>query len=396
MDKIIKSLDISKTSIPKVGENRAFTIRGTKGASFILQVVNSSNQFYNFSTKTFAASSHTPENNFKGTLQSTSLSGRIQFPSIGGAVTYNAIVIADPSTDTILNRKGGVINKSIGQVLDTVLSFQLLTDTSNYLTLPSATTLTSAPTKTGGASLVVNNTARNVSTDANGFGLIIARQPVESDLVFRNTQTVNGATSSSVTVVLDSVDDLVAHSTFVIGVSSGSLSGTPVIKAIDSKTKTLTLASAQSFADGITLTFEARGVKSINSAIGVGISAFSFEALPSSDGIVTKTVRTAPSSSTTINLNGTYGIAGGNIVTYSGDGVNSSVSNAVTSVSASEAAGSIVVQAAQTLEVGAVLAFTGSSSKIDVNYKLIISKVGNTNRTINLLLDNFITPGAAS
>jgi hypothetical protein len=395
MDKIIKSLDISKTSIPKAGENRMFTIRGTKGASFVLQVVNSSNQFYNFTTKTFATSSHVPENNFKRTLQSNSFSGRIQFPAVVGATTYSVIVIANPSTDTILNRRGGVINKSIGQVLDTVLSFQLLTDTSNYATLPSATTLTSAPTKTGGASIEVNDTATNASTDAGGFGLILARQPIADDLVFRNTQTVDGTISSSTTVVLDSVADL-ALGTFVVGVSAGSLSGTPSITAIDSKTKTLTLSSAQSFADGITLTFEARGIKGISNAIGVGISNTSFEASAPTDSVVTTTVRTAPSASTTINLNGTYGIAGGDIVTYFGDGVDSSSSNAVTSVSASSSAGSMVVERAQTLEVGAQLTFKGIASKINVNYKLVISKLGTTNRTINLLLDNFITPGAAS
>jgi hypothetical protein len=393
MDKIIKSLDISKTKIPKVGENRAFTIRGTKGASFILQVVNSSNQFYNFSTKVFATASHIPENNFKGTLQGNSFFGRIQFPVVSGAATYNVIVIANPSTSTIVNNKGGVINQSIGQVLDTVISFRLLSDTSSYATLPAATTSTAAPTKTGGAVVSISDTATNASTDAGGFGLILSRQPLETDLVFRNTQTVDGTISSATTVVLDSVVDLGVGTLVVSGTG---LSGTPYIKAVDTIAKTITLSTAQSISNDVSLTFEARGPKAIYNAIGVTLSKVALEASTPTDSLVTKTVRTAPSASTTINLNGTYGIAGGDIVTYGGFGVNSSTANAVTSVTASSTAGSIVVERAQTLTVGTLLTFKGCNSKVDVDYKFEISKFGNTNRTINLLLDNFIRAGAAS
>ena len=111
---------------------------------------------------------------------------------------------------------------------------------------------------------------------------------------------------------------------------------------------------------------------------------------------VTKTVRTAASSSTTINLNGTYGIAGGNLVSYTGAGVNNASANKVTSVSASASSGSMVVQLAQTLDAGTLLTFKGCSSKIDITASFIVKNIGSIDRTISLHIDNFITPGAAS
>jgi len=396
MEKTIKALDISLVDISKRGENRSFTIRGTSGASFILQVVNSAGQFYNFNSRVFAVGSHIPENNFKGTIVSNKVSSKIRFPAVVATTVYNVIVIAKQGTGTTVTKNGGVINKSLNQVLDTTISFRLLSDTSptSYLTLPSAATAVASPTNVGGQTISIAHTASNTQT-TNGFGLILSRQPVETDVVFRNTQTVDGTISGVTTVVLDSVVDL-AVGTFVVGVSSGSLSGTPSIKKIDTATKTIVLSAAQSFGDGITLTFEARGFKSIYNAIGVILEKPKFDALAPLDSIVTKTVRTASSASTTINLNGTFGIAGGGIVTYSGAGVDSSTANAVTSVSASEDAGSIVVGKAQTLALRTKLTFKGCNSKIDIFGKFKVSKFGNTDRTINLLLDNFITPGAAS
>ena len=393
MDKKIRSLDISLLDVAKRGESRFFKIQGDLGASFILQVVNSSGQFYNFNSRVFTAGSHIPENNFRSNLIGTGFSGTISFPAVVAATTYNIILIANPSTDTIIDNKGGVINKSINQVADTTISFQLLTDTSNYTSLPAAVTVVAAPTKAGGVPLSVSQTATNVSTDAKGFGLTLSRQPVETDLVFRSTQTVNGTISSATILVLDSVVDL-GVGTLVV--SGSGLSGTPYIKAVDTTAKTITLSTAQSISNDVSLTFEARGFKSIYHAIGIILEKSLFSAKIPLDGIVTKTVRTEPDNSTTINLNGTYGIAGGDIVTYNGAGVDSSAANAVTSVTASSTAGSMVVEKAQSLAVGTLLTFKGSNSKVDIIGKFTISKFGSTNRTINLLLDNFITPGAAS
>jgi len=401
MDKIINSLDIAKKNIAKIGENRAFTIRGTKGASFILQVVNSASQFYNFSTKVFdLAASHTPENIFKGTLSSNSLSGRIQFPVVSATATYNIVVIADPSTDTILNSKAGAINTSITQVLDTTISFQLLTDSANYATLPSALNVVASPSN---PTQIVNfaQSFANIANDAKGFGLKISRQPTSEDLVFRNTHATVGTSSGIGNLELDSVEDLTIGTHVISGTG---LSGTPYIKAIDKNTKIISLSTAQSFGNDVTLTFEARGVKTIGLAIGVVVNDLmsSFGVSISPDGYVEKNVvatgatEATDSSQVTIALNGTYGIAGGDTVTYTGDGVDNNGDNAVTSVTAGASAGSIVVEKAQHLVAGTVLKFVGSYSALDFKSGFTIEKFGPTNRVINILLDNFITPGEAA
>ena len=102
---------------------------------------------------------------------------------------------------------------------------------------------------------------------------------------------------------------------------------------------------------------------------------------------------------TTLNLNGTYGIAGGNHVTLSGLGINNATANAVTSVSASSSAGSIVVQTSQSsdlLTVGGILRFDGCHQTINIIGSIKITKYPTANRTIYLDVDKFITVGTAS
>ena len=68
-------------------------------------------------------------------------------------------------------------------------------------------------------------------------------------------------------VVVEETTD-VSVGMVITGVSSGSLSGTPSIVSVDTATKTLTISSAQTVADGITLTLTALGSDAINTAVG--------------------------------------------------------------------------------------------------------------------------------
>ena len=111
---------------------------------------------------------------------------------------------------------------------------------------------------------------------------------------------------------------------------------------------------------------------------------------------LTKTVRTDVSSSTTITLNGTYGIAGGNHINYAGVGVDNSGNNKITSVTASSSAGSMVVQSAQTLEAGTVLSIFDSYQVINFAGEIDVRNYPSANKTIYLNIDEFITVGAAS
>jgi hypothetical protein len=150
-------------------------------------------------------------------------------------------------------------------------------------------------------------------------------------IVAPTTQTVDGAITSSQYVVLDSVDGLnVGQSLYVI--SAGTLLGTPTITAINETTKRITLSIAQTFADGITLTFP----NSIISGIGIDPGAIS------------------PYVASIASLN-------------------------------------LTASAAQTLEDDQTFAFTGVGNIATITGSIKINYAGSENQTIYFDLDKFLT-----
>ena len=117
------------------------------------------------------------------------------------------------------------------------------------------------------------------------------------------------------------------------------------------------------------------------------------------DGValsVTKTVRTDASPGTAVDLNGTYGIAGGDLVFVKGFNVLAG-SIKVESVSASSAAGSIVTDTslASGLPQGTSLTFIGSSQTVVLTgAQILITSYPTADVTVYIDLDNIITPGA--
>tara|TARA_R100001463_G_scaffold90732_4_gene145450 strand:+ start:1633 stop:2829 length:1197 start_codon:yes stop_codon:yes gene_type:complete len=397
--KLIKSIQLNTGDIPKEGAVRSFTIKGDEGAKFIFIVSNSSGSYYDFTDKAFSAG-HSPQKMIKGELLGGSYDGEIEFPDAAGSL-YDILLIADPTDGTAM-KLGKAINKRITQLGNTTLTLALAStaNSSSYKTFPSNVTVVGSPTSSASKSISWN--VENADTDANGFGLILDYDEPTTNLIiqdkawyFSNTQTVDGAVSSSTEIKLDSVSDIIVG----MSVYSGTgLSGTPIIRSVDTTTNTITISSAQTISDGVTLTFRASGMSLINSALGCSIAAD----LRLTDLVrVSSTVRGTISNSTTINLNGTYGIPGGNIAGYSGTNVNNSSANAVTSVSASSSTGSMVVQLAQTFKGGEVLTFDVDPPKvladsIVLSGGITVNSQPNANRTIYLDLDFIITPGTAS
>lgn len=387
--KKITSLDIDLSTLPNEGATRIFSIYGDDEASFIAQVVSNSNTFYNFQTRTFVATS-TRETLLRSKISGTSFSHPIYFPS--GGSSYNVIITPNPTdleTDTLISTGNGVINKKINQVTDTTITFALSTaNASSYATLPTLTNLSGSKAKKTRANIDRSFDVENTSTAGSAFGLKLSRQIVETDFVFEKTQTVDGAISSSKTVVLDNIDDLVVGMV-VTTVTTSSLSGTPTIRKIDVPTKTITLSRVQTFADGITMTFHARGFKSIARATGAFMRLGSVK---SKQEDLSTTVRSNITSAVQIPVNGTRGISAGN--TYTGTGVNSSSANTVTNVDTpSSSAGQITVSLAQTLVEGTTLRFKDSAKKITTSMTLEVFQFPKSNATIKILLDNFITIG---
>ena len=395
--KKIYSLQIDLSDMPTEETVRPFTVIGDEGSEFIMYITQGDTiKYYDWVDESFELGHNNKNNNLRVTLTNINYNGAIKFPSGGG--TYTVKLIAIPGTETQgLNKY--VISKSITkEASNPVVTFTAATTTAaNYATFPTTTS-------TGGSTSVDNFDFNwdivNASTDAGGFGLRLTGSYAFIDdryWYFTTTDTVDGAISSSTTVVVDDLTDIVAGM-IITGVSSGSLSGEPTILAIDTEIKTLILNIAQTFADGITLTFQARGSKVIKDAIGLDVTFTKYpEVTPTT---LTQKVRANVSSSTTVTLSDTHGVAGGNLIGYSGVGVNNSSSNLITSVTPDPGGGDgdglMVVQLAQTLTAGTVLTFSDVYKTINFVGNIVINSYPDANRTIYLDIDKLITVGAAS
>jgi len=140
------------------------------------------------------------------------------------------------------------------------------------------------------------------------------------------------------------------------------------------------------------LNFRAIGLDAIRNSTGI---SFTFQGLSVTADEISKTVRTT-ASGTTVNLNGTYGISGGGHVTISGVNIVNTSANTVQSVSASSSAGSMVMEVAQVIKAGSKIYFHGCTDTIRLKGNLIIDQYPTKDQTIYLVIDNFITAGAAS
>ena len=331
-------------------------------------------------TKTFSFTIENVENdgNGFGIIPTTSdlISGIPLLDSDFYFQTTDTVNVVSPKTDTV----DGAVSSSTAVTLDT-----------SYVTTGIA-----VGDFVYGSGVTNGTTVSAVNVGSNVKNITLSAAMSISDGV-----TLTFVTPSN-QVVVDDLTDIVSGMT-ITGVDSCSLSGTPAIigvgfddQTVDAKltgysTKTLFLSTDQAFADGTTLTFRANGSQNIEKAIGAKISTSNLRAVATP---LTKTVRAAVSNSTTITLNGTYGIA--KTATIKGLDVNNSTSNAIQSVSASSSAGSAVVQVNQTLTLGTVLSFNGCNRIITLTGNVEILKQPTSNRTININIDNFLTPGVGS
>jgi len=395
---LIKSIKLDLSDLPHSGGTRVLTLSGEKGASFIVKVIGPSG-YYNFLSKTFDTSEST-QSSFKGAIENSGVNVSIKFPDQKATTgwdsyEYRVYVYPDIHKDVQISSDIGDQNlfyRTITQLENRVVTFNMRHTSSDNVTFVTSLTSTGNNASNFLKTLKLDQNITNTATDAGGFGLTLTRQPVETDFVFIATDTVNGATTSSNKVVIDSLTDIgvgmVIHS---LTGGSGTLVGTPTILEIDEVNKELTLSSAQTFPDGQALIFRAIGFDAIRSAAGVG---FTFEKLSVTADEISKTVRIT-ASDTTINLNGTYGIAGNSGVTISGVNIVNTSTNTVKSVTASSSAGSIVMDVAQVVKAGSKIYFHGCTDTIRLKGNIIIDQYPTKNISINLATSGFITAGVS-
>jgi len=397
--KKISNLQINTADMPNVATTRSFDVNGEIGATFTMVALQTGTQkYYNFTSGEFENGHHSGSNLIV-TMNQKKYRNNIVFPEGSGDYVIKLI----PSEGTTV--RSGVITKSITKLgANATITFAAGTsNTVNYATFPTTQSSGSIDTVSNiSFNWDINNW--NGSADAGSYGLTVTNQttsgiPVipETYWYFTTTETVNGAVSSGTSVIVDDLTDIGVGST-ITGVSSGSLTGTPRVSAIDTATKTLTISSAQTFADGITLTFRAYGRSAINNAIDVDLQ---FTSTVLSTTPLTQTVRANSSASTTITLNDTLGISGGSTIKYQGLNVNNTSNNRVVSVATPDpngvaSDGAITVELAQTLTAGTVLSFGYVYKTVNLTGNITVNKYPTSNRNIYFDIDKIITVGTQS
>tara|TARA_R100000234_G_scaffold2408_1_gene2069 strand:- start:3041 stop:4225 length:1185 start_codon:yes stop_codon:yes gene_type:complete len=392
----LKTIKIDTSNVPHSGGRRIITVSGDKGASFTVKLIGPQGN-YNFSSKAYDAG-ESAQSVFKGVVSTRSVSIPINFPdhktSTGwDTQEYRLYIYPDAHKGVKISSNVGdknVFYRTITQLEDRVVTVQMKNSSASFTTVTSKTS-TGNNASNIVKTLKLDQNITNTATDANGFGLRLIRQPLETDFMFLTSDTVDGAITSSNKVVVDDLTDI-GVGMIIHTISSGTLTGTPTITAIDEDKKELTLSSAQTFSDGITLNFRAIGLDAIRNSTGI---SFTFQGLSVTADEISKTVRTT-ASGTTVNLNGTYGISGGGHVTISGVNIVNTSANTVQSVSASSSAGSMVMEVAQVIKAGSKIYFHGCTDTIRLKGNLIIDQYPTKDQTIYLVIDNFITAGAAS
>ena len=402
--KKITNFNIDLKDLSVVDSIRSFTVIGQENAEFTLQIHNSSGQFYNFTTKSFA-SGFNSENSLVVKMEGNEYVDSVFFPANASSDTFSFLLLAAPDKDTELELGGGknAHTVSISRVANSTITFApVSTSNSTYYQTFSSTGAasvlsTSSPTSTATVSENISWNVKNTVSDAKGFGFILARQPIDEDWFF--TKTTDAASDSvgnkvAVTDLTNIVEGM--DLTYTTGTTAPGAITT--IISIDTSTNTLTLSRDQALSSGATMTFRAKGFGVINRAIESNIQGRSSET--SSTGKTDKTVRADVGSSVNVSLTNTHGISGGGTVTVSGTNFINPSANTVQTVTAdadgSGEDGFVHMQVAQNLKLGDKLYFVGSGPSVNIGYNFTINSYPLTSQIINLELDNFITPGAAS
>ena len=402
--KYISGFNIDTSNLPAAALPRQYTVNGEDTAEFILQVF-ADRGFYDFKLKTFQGT-YTSTSSLKVKMSGSSYNGSISFPTNGSGDTYTILLIAplDKETELTFGAGKNSYSTTITQVADTTLTFTPATASSaSYQTFPSSVTSTVSPTSISAVKKALSWDVVNTDSDAQGFGLRLIRQPINTDWYFQTTEAISsnpaGDGVSNNTVIVADLTDIATGMVLVYHKGTTAPSSATTITSIDTGAKTITFSGNVAFEDSETMTLQARGSSVIQKAIGADIdfSTWNANVTSAKSAELTKTVR-SDAASTTVNLNGTYGISGGGFVTIAGVGVNNLTENTVSTVDASSAAGSMVMtldQSDNNLALGTKLYFTGSTQTVTIANNIIINKNPSSNKTIYLNLDNFITPGVS-
>jgi len=343
--------------------------------------------------------------------KSGSYTNKIIFPTVTSNDTYTVVLEASVSDDTQLRTTDivydtdsnsdtygedithGFTNKlfksiSISQYIDTTITINASSPALTALDVNySANSFTIVKPKNFKDTVGFKTSFTWTFTTTSASAITKSQTLVDTYFETTKTQTVNGATSSSKSVVLDSVENLVVGM-FISGTGFG---GADTIVDIDATKKRIIFSGAlRSISDGITLTFTGKGSRGAR-AYG---SSLSFTNLTTTLTPLTVTVAATSDNSTTLTLSSAAFIKDGATTVVKGIGID--VDESVTNI-ATRAAGSndITLSSAKTVAAGTVLEVEGSSSAITITGDVMLHAMGDTNFTSTLQIDNFVGVGVS-
>ena len=429
--KLINKITIDQSPMPSALTVRQFTVFGDPGAVFSLTITNEDNHFYNFSEeldknnalKTAIGFSATPARLLPKTINNNGeYVGVIQFPAIADDDVYSITLYAESVSDTFLDSnfedKTTYVLPNIHKYLDTTVTFSLVSAGSNsvYNDYPSNVTAKGFSSLLLQDNNLFNTVAISWNVTLGSSQFVIARQPVITDFQFTTTSTSKTAGSSTKIVEVADITGLSKNmGVSGTGIASGSVITDIVAGYIDTNNSsdiediyiipkkvitdlngvqkvgddpggTVTIDKASSYNAGITLTFTGKGSDSskvFNNTI------FSLQNLLLTIDPVVTTTDAAVSNSTTIPITSTNGIKAADTVLITGIGIT----NASPHVDAISSGVNVTASAAQTIENGQTLTFTGSSRSATITADVNVLKFGKDDITLTLALDNILTVG---
>lgn len=407
--KIIRSFNIDTSSLPATAVMRSFTIIGDPGAVFSLVVKNGEVKYYNFedTNSTLGVFQTTRTRLLEAKIpDSGKYKGYINFPAVSDNDQYDIELWAEPHFDTkhidyseILNTDGTIntsksfgsdsllLQKTIYQYIDIDIRFKPDSKTldTNYKTMPDDIIISASryssikQSHTANISWVIESNPSSTNT----FALFVIRQPLETDFEIKINGQVDGAITSSTTIVLDSVDNI-TEGMYITG--TGITSTSPTITNVNKSTKTITVSSAQTLTDERALVFWGEGRTSINNFNGADITFSDLEIVL--DPLVV-TVDGATTTSRNITLDDAGGIRVGADATIKGIGFDNSTIQRPTAINYSTKV--LQVTSNQSLKDGTILEVDGYGKKATITGTITVSKVPSSNFTVYFDVEAVVT-----
>lgn len=399
--KNINTFEILNKTVDSRSQAVECFISGDIGSYCHLHILDNSSptKFYNFKTKSFV-NGFNSQNNLNIVLQGSSFNFTVKLPASSAGNNYTFLLIPSYHFETQLsNGRKGLLKQTINQEKDVTVRFSTSSDQADTSFVgigafigSTAGSSNSRSPNTVSISEDLGDTGDGLqlgykySFDTTGFGgastprrafLADSLQPIDADFFTKLIKETDGTGSSSTSLILNDVDNLVIGMSLVdIESSSVTTSGSlgvltyPTITAINTKTKTVTLSSAHSWADAKDITFRAYGSELISKSIGLVVS-FNLSVIPrgslgtSDFGGGSVTVN-GDQSSTSINVDGIRGVSVGSKIFGAGVDVTD---NTVTAVHSSGSP--ITLSGTQVLADNTILQVYGSS--VNANIKGIMT-----------------------